>query len=187
MWCLRFLVLSSILTCLCILKPTVFTIRQTSAAIIPVCLFGALRFNFMAANYLILANISLYIVQIWLIVIFILTCWWGYKLYQTRKDWMAGDYPCLLYWCLLFFTSGGPVVFNFFYYFHKIFYPNIPIANEYAFIYIYTATAVIISVIPGQIARYNAITSSNHIISTKQAYIRYISHELRTPMNIIEM
>ena len=42
------------------------------------------------------------------------------------------------------------------------------------------------SVIPGQISKYNEVAPKDHIIATKQAYVRYISHELRTPMNIIQ-
>jgi hypothetical protein len=46
-------------------------------------------------------------------------------------------------------------------------------------IYTYVVSTILCTVIPGRITRQEAINSKDRIISTKQAYVRYISHELR--------
>ena len=95
---------------------------------------------------------------------------------------MVNDYSCLLYWCLLMFTVGSQVVWDIVILICRYITHTTLISNELVSLYFYAASTIMISVIPGQIARYNVIATKDNIIATKQAYVRYISHELRTPI-----
>mmetsp|Transcript_7422 Transcript_7422/g.11064 ORF Transcript_7422/g.11064 Transcript_7422/m.11064 type:complete len:551 (-) Transcript_7422:274-1926(-) len=44
--------------------------------------------------------------------------------------------------------------------------------------------SVIITVLPGRIARMNAVVSSE-MLSLKQVFVRYVSHEIRSPLNVV--
>jgi hypothetical protein len=176
-WCIRFVWLSSILSCLCILRPYLFQSHVTLLATGCLSFLGILKFNIAVFNSTntTLINITEIIVKCWLFIFLIVFCFWGYKLLRPRKSYSVDDYTCLLYWSTLFCTHMGPfgfiVCFNFD-------FSNFPF-NQTFHNYIYVAATVVISVITGQIARYNATVSKDHIISTKEAYVRYISHELR--------
>jgi len=43
---------------------------------------------------------------------------------------------------------------------------------------------VIVTVLPGRIARMNAVVSSE-MLSLKQVFVRYVSHEIRSPLNVV--
>jgi hypothetical protein len=125
------------------------------------------------------ANMSIWA---WVSLCIVLSTWWSYKLW-TQKDWSVADYTSLLY--LILFVIVELVVVPVTLACEAILCQMKPncIGNELITIlvpiYMYVIAMGIMTVIPGRIARYEAIISKDHIISTKQAYVRYISHELR--------
>ena len=54
-------------------------------------------------------------------------------------------------------------------------------------IYSYIAIATVIAIIPGWVIHYESIKYKDHVIATITAYDRYISHELRAPLNSADM
>ena len=186
MWCIRFVWLSSMLYCLTVLKPSLFTNQGTSLISGYFCILGAIRFNFLHFGNKILAELCLALLEYWLPLFFIIMSWWFYKLWLCRKDWTVDDYSCLLYCLLILFLIAAPTLYGlYFRHFTQISSSARPYSKLFNN-YVFTIANIIMSVIPGQIVKYNVIASKDHIIATKQAYVRYISHELRTPMSIIQ-
>ena len=81
----------------------------------------------------------------------------------------------LFYWAL-FFASYSIAT--------SVQYWLLPLSHTLPF-YVYVVANIMISIIPGRIARKAALATIDQI--TKEAYVRYISHELRTPMNAMQM
>ena len=55
-------------------------------------------------------------------------------------------------------------------------------------IYLYILVSAVLIVLPGWISNYDAMKLKDEVIlATKMSYVRYYSHELRNPMNIVEM
>ena len=186
MWSLRFAWASSLMYFLTVLKPSLFTIRESTAMTVFFCLFSAVRFNSLQFGYHVTARLALSIVEYGMPLLTIIILWRGSKLWSLRKKWTVDDYSCLLYWILLIYTMSVSSI-RALYYRLSIELANYVRPNDILFfVDAITVSNIMMSVIPGQISKYNEVASKDHIIATKQAYVRYISHELRTPMNIIQ-
>ena len=66
---------------------------------------------------------------------------------------------------------------------NKIVYEAFPLIS----IYTYVIMAAVITVIPGWVAHNEAMSAKDQVIATKTAYQRYISHEMRSPLNATNM
>lgn len=121
----------------------------------------------------------------------VIYCAWMSKLFRTRDKWTNDNSKCLFYTIMSFF-----IVFSM--YFNEI--ADIISMNEFANrfnnsgsellaidTYAFAVTVILISIVPGRIARLEAIAAKDHIIETRKAYVRYISHELRNPLNTVFM
>ena len=195
-WCARLTLFSSVMFSLCILKPTIFTVTQTTfVSVIAVFTANAKYHGYFSDSFSlqIASEIALFL---WIISGVFFTCWWCYKLWECRRNWDIDINSCALYLILyvtivflgpsILFTLG--ILFRYTdTYWTPSGYSNPSLINILIPIYSQTVACIILCVVPGRIARLEVSFSKDQIISTKQAYVRYISHELRAPMNSVKM
>jgi signal transduction histidine kinase len=51
--------------------------------------------------------------------------------------------------------------------------------------YIDMAVVVVFTLVPGRVARYLHVKMLNDALEARQSFVRYISHEMRTPLNSV--
>ena len=76
------------------------------------------------------------------------------------------------------------VRFHFFFFSSNV---DIYTATPLTSIYMYVLVAAVLTVIPGMISNHELVQSKDQIIATKITYHRYMSHELRNPMTVVDM
>ena len=57
--------------------------------------------------------------------------------------------------------------------------------DVYVFVYSFAIYGIIISTIPGRLAKFAAERARKKLVQSKRALIRYMSHEVRSPLNVI--
>ena len=62
---------------------------------------------------------------------------------------------------------------------------NFDIWDVYVFVYSFAIYGIIISTIPGRLARFAVDRERKILVESKRALIRYFSHEVRSPLNVI--
>ena len=62
---------------------------------------------------------------------------------------------------------------------------NFNIIDVYVFVYSFAMYGIIISTIPGRVARFSVNQERKNLVESKRALIRYFSHEVRSPLNVI--
>ncbi len=190
LWSLIITSATCFLFCLSTANPTIFTVFQTAAFSFITTLYAFLKFISGTAASDSVHMSTLIVSYVWFIFIFVMIVYWVYQLWRLKKSWSIDDYTCIFYMFLLILTMSSMLsnlvyswVLNTSYY---VVHSTHPI-NLLVPIYLQTACAVLMSIVPGRIARIEAIISKDNVIETKQAYVRYISHELRTPLNTVYM
>ena len=104
--------------------------------------------------------------------------------FQT-KNLLQHNYKHVIYLNLLIMSAVIRLLLRMvFMYFSSSNYDSLNVVTQ---IYYFAIITIFLTIIPGRVARHDAITSKDHIIATKAAYERYISHELRTPLNTVDM
>ena len=195
-WCARLMLLSSVMFCLSILKPSIFTVVQTTSVSVIAVFAANVKFHGYFSDSFALQIASEIALYMWIISGLFFSFLWCYKLLQCRRTWDIDINSCVLYLILYISTVFlGPTIhltLDFLFqetdsYWKPLGYSNPSLINILIPIYSQTIACIILCVVPGRIARLEVIFSKDQIISTKQAYVRYISHELRTPMNSVKM
>ena len=199
LWCYRIVQISVTMFFVSLSDSSTSTFRKTLLITVWGCINTLLQIFDNFLNYEPMISFSNISSILWMITSFTLFARNIFKLWKTRLTWSVLDYTQFVYVGLFLSTVvlGGLVYFSFmllkyisdhtnFVLLPMGYRENSQIA-ELIPIYLFVVTTMILTVIPGRIARQDAITSKDHIISTKQAYVRYISHEMRTPMNTVHM
>eukprot|EP00597_Dinobryon_sp_UTEXLB2267_P014201 CAMPEP_0170106806 /NCGR_PEP_ID=MMETSP0020_2-20130122/5603_1 /TAXON_ID=98059 /ORGANISM="Dinobryon sp., Strain UTEXLB2267" /LENGTH=425 /DNA_ID=CAMNT_0010331223 /DNA_START=272 /DNA_END=1545 /DNA_ORIENTATION=+ len=100
-----------------------------------------------------------------------------------RKYEISHDaYQGLVYFCTLAMISILSLIVNI--HFKATTWSNANEACLVSYVYIQLVSSVLFTVLPGRIARMNAIISSE-TLSLKQVFVRYVSHEIRSPLNVV--
>ena len=198
-WCQRLTFTSMIMFVLSRTNTEIFAVQLTVSVNACFCIFGCIQMytNLCHSSYFIeiVTELSFYI---WDIISVIVSMWWGYQLLicKTNSSTLS-DYQTSIFYLILFtsrvFISMIVITFLYFnqYLLDTTGQPIIHLSNDAMKaifpIFIYIFIHIIMAVIPGRIARSEVAIAKDNIILTKQAYVRYISHELRTPMNIMHI
>ena len=83
--------------------------------------------------------------------------------------------------------SGFCMRLTFFFYFADVYASTMFYAFPFMSIYTFVAAAAVMTVIPGWVAHNETMAVKDQVIATKTAYQRYISHEMRSPLNATHM
>jgi hypothetical protein len=160
---LRIALAASLLFCLNISKPTIFTAKYTMSIISIVCIESIIRSKTLVISNSIPLNIAalvLSIMVLFCIPLSLLVCF--YFLCFQKSPWKPSDYAAFLY-LIIFFISiiaigNGPLsdLIN-----RQNVKTNILEWTSYQIsgtIYMYAYCAILFSIVPGRIARMNAIS-----------------------------
>mmetsp|Transcript_30754 Transcript_30754/g.42079 ORF Transcript_30754/g.42079 Transcript_30754/m.42079 type:complete len:787 (-) Transcript_30754:184-2544(-) len=92
------------------------------------------------------------------------------------------EYQELIYATTLALAALSALLLNIF--FHATTWPNASERLLVSYVFIQLGTSVLLTVLPGRVLRMNAIISLE-MLSLKQIFIRYVSHEIRSPLNVV--
>ena len=186
LWCQRIIFISTAMFFLSYANPEIYGFYSTLSINVMFCLvaFSELYVDIIDRPLLYtIVQVYFYLFQ----CVSILFCvYWSFKLCKISKlNWNTSNSTGFLYLSLYMTFILWVVCFTLLSFFLSKDFLNSNIYLACFPVYSYIAVNILMTVIPGRIARQDAITSKDNIILTKKAYVRYISHELRTPMNIM--
>jgi hypothetical protein len=180
LWCYRILTTATIMFFISITDTTTKSNNPTLGVSIMLSIVGCLHF-IESEQFSGFKNLIGFLCFAW-VVIFVIQ-----QNYYIRM--FPSSYSHFLYVNLYFiaFVFGFILRISFHYspsnLVNKSFAELFPVVSIYSYVLI----ANILTVLPGWIAHSDVTISKNHIIATKKTYERYISHEMRTPLNAASM